>query len=483
MPAQPPGTYNIGTTVQDCHNNLGRLVVSGVQTDSATTLFYNLFDEDNYQVGAHAFPADTSNGTIDFINLLNGPVRLVITANGVNQQTFNYLINCGGGGSGGNTCDVEIYDISITRTPEEQTATVTIGAYSAEPIQYSIGGVYQSSNVFNLVAAGNYTVTVRKVSEPACLMEAGFIVSAPEALSVVSPNRDWLPVGLPIYYTFESKEAIPAPLTIRIEVSTNGVDFNAVEAAGIIVLPPDTNKQYKVNVAPYLEAMFNPGPPAMAGNDFNLFKLYRLMAGKASAYDGITGTPEITTPNARGLYATVLTPIINNKILLSKEPYGFPSSNFSGIITLVSSDLINASIRNTPTPYAGTPDQCPKNPLQLYWLNRSGGWQTWIFDGKHEEGQDIPEPTTWKDENNRTHRASFGGISETVNVYSGFIPLSAYDTVFGILSSIRVYSREGAVWREVNIEPGAYRKHKAGQRRKELNFSFTYAETLTVQNA
>jgi hypothetical protein len=331
------------------------------------------------------------------------------------------------------------------------------------------------------VTPGIYIITVRQVANPDCNAVYSFTVTAPDITSVTVPARDWLPVGQPVNYTFQSPDVEPELLVVKIEVSSNGIDYNEPIIAGTLTLTPDNLGQYVANIAPYLEATFNPGTPALAGVDYKLFRRYRLAVGKLSVYDGNSGAPELYTPNAHVLYATELSPIIGGYITLSRSPYGFNSTDFAGLRTEV--DTTANVVENIGVPYAGGNDVCPKYPLHLYWLNRAGGWQNWVFDGKHEYGQDIEEATTWEDASGFTHRASIEGVTETVNVYSGFVPLAAYDTVFTILSAIRVYHRDNGRFREINIETGSSQRHKEGLRRKELNFSFTYAEPLTVQNA
>lgn len=295
------------------------------------------------------------------------------------------------------------------------------------------------------------------------------------------PSRDWLPSGLPITYIFASFDGFP--LAVRIEVSNNGTDFTAVTVAGVVHLPPDSNGNYFVNVGPYLEAMFSPAVPVLPGVDGNLFKLYRLAAGYLPAFDGVTGEPETTTTAAHALYATELTPIDSGFVTLTRQAIA-QSSEYPAVESRAS--VADGTVSNAIIPYDTenpNPEPCYRYPIELYWLNRAGGWQNWVFDGKHEYGQDIEEPATYTDEYDRLHRASYPGITETVNVFSGFIPSAFYNTVFGILSSIRVYHKQGSEFREVNIDTGSFQRHKEGQRRKQLNFSFAYAETLTVQNA
>lgn len=457
-------------------------VISGTFSSSIVEDVTIYLEDTNGTPQIRTFTA-VSSGSFEFTSLGNdGYIITGVGSTSSLSSPISRTINCTSSGGGTTGCDVSISSVTITAGDGETATTATINASGTGTLEYSLdGGAFQSSNVF-VIEPGVYIVLVRNTTDTTCSAIASFLISEPDSLSVVSPVRDWLPVGQDIIYTFTSPNAEPQPLALRIEVSSNGVNFATPILAGVLTLPPDSNKQYVANVAPYLEAMFTPGNPVLSGQDLALYKRYRIVAGELPGFNGETGTPELTTPEAFCLYATELTPIINRVITLTQSPNGINNSAFSGIETKVNvatSELTTRSVVLTGT----TPEPCLKYPIQLYWLNRAGGWQTWVFDGKHEYEEETEEGVFWKDANGRTHLASVPGITEKVQVFSGFVPLSSYNTVFGVLSSIRKYHRDNNVWREVNTESGSYLKHKQGLRRKELNFSFTYAQSLTVQNA
>lgn len=466
-----------------CDANGG--VISGSWTASASqSATVSLYGTNTGVSSAEGY-GGVDAGTFTFDNLPNDLYEVQVTGSvdGV-SNLLELIVTCsaGGGGTGGTVCEIAITSVTITPGDAETATTATVNAVGSGPFEYSLdGGAFQSSNVFT-VTPGTHFATVRNTTDTDCSAITSFLVSAPETLSVTSPSRDWLPVGQDINYTFTSPKATPQSLAIRIEVSRNGADFTSPLIAGVLILAPDSNKQYKANVAPYLEAMFSPTNPVLSGQDLALYKRYRLVAGELPGFNGTTGTAELTTPEAFCLYATELTPIVSGIITLSKAPNGVNSDVFPGVETKVDTTTNQLTTRSADMGGTGN-SQCFNYPIQAYWLNRAGGWQTWVFGGKHEYEEETEEGTFWKDENDRTHLAHIPGITEKVKVFSGFIPLSAYNTVFGMLSAIRVYHRDNNVWREINIESGSYLKHKEGLRRKELNFSFTYAQTLTVQNA
>lgn len=292
-----------------------------------------------------------------------------------------------------------------------------------------------------------------------------------------APARDWLPAGRPITYTFTHvSPSYTGVAAFRVEVSANGSDFTGAKVAGVVYLPRESTGSYSLNVAPYLEALFSISPPFI-GTDSSLFLKYRVLAWELADYDD--GPDPLITTAAHALNAVVEVPIVSGLITLS-NPLPVPFAGFSEIRTTV--NTTTNAVTNAVVAGEGM-ERCTLYPMQFYWLNRAGGWQTWVFNGKHEYAQDISEPSTWTDENYQVHRAMFPPISQTVRVFSGVIPLASFDTVYSILSSIRVFHLDGSIYREVNIDSGEYLRHKEGQRRKQLDFGFTYAETLTVQNA
>lgn len=301
---------------------------------------------------------------------------------------------------------------------------------------------------------------------------------------LTSPAEDWMPVFAPILYVFQRTGpglAFYPTLIVKIEVSHNGTDFTDPITAGIISIPIGTLDRYTVNPAPYMVSMFSVGPP-VEGVDTQLYKYYRLVVGRSDVYDGTTGTPEITTDGAYCVYAVELPELQEAITTLSLSPVFGYYDGYSGIETYIDHDFMEVS-NNIVSPFEPPVNVCPQYPKYMYWLNRFGGWQAWVFNGKHEYEDEVAEGVTWQDANGNTHTASLGPVQHKCAVKSGFVPKSIYDTISGIRHAIKVYHNDNGTWREVNIERGSYPKYKEGDKRREVNFSFTYAEPLTIQTA
>lgn len=266
-------------------------------------------------------------------------------------------------------------------------------------------------------------------------------------------------------------------LVLKVEVSANFVDFATPINAGLAMIPADAAGQYAFNPNSYLSNMFSPLPPVTVGPDYNLYKYFRILAGAYDAFNGIEGTPAVVTTPARSLYASELTPLAAGSTSLSIEPTAPNASGYDGIKTVIAS----GTITNLVLSAAGAP--CKDYPLNLYWINRKGGWQSFTFGGKHEYTEEIPEAATYEDYLGYNHKASIKGAKKGVNVFSGFLDSAAYDMVLTIRSAIRVYQYTGTEFREVNIKGGTFPIRKEGNRLYECNFSFTYSEPVIIQEA
>jgi hypothetical protein len=292
-----------------------------------------------------------------------------------------------------------------------------------------------------------------------------------------APAYDWLPVFKPIIYRFSNDNGsifIEDPtLTVVVEVSDNGIDFDNPIIAGVINSP-----SYTVNPAPYLVSLFEQLSPWESMNN-KLFKLYRLKVWRTAVFD-ITGTPEITTTPARAIFASDYTVITDVETDLTIPTGEWLFQGFTGIRSYININLHYIDSDTVEAPLTA-PYICPKYPIQLYWLNRFGGWQTWVFDGKHEYEDEVNEGVTWEDNEGFTHTASVGPVLQKVSVYSGFINKAYFDVIHSIRFAKVAYHFDKGVWRKIIIQPASVNKYKDGDKRREVNFSFTYSEPLINQ--
>lgn len=267
-------------------------------------------------------------------------------------------------------------------------------------------------------------------------------------------------------------------LVIKTEVSSNFTDFATPINAGIAMIPADANGQYSFNPNSYLSNMFSPAPPVTGAPDYNLYKYFRVLVGSYDVFNGIEGTPTVVTTPARSLYASELTTLAVGSTSLSIEPTTPNASGHNGLKTVVASGTVTNQVI---VPDGATP--CKDYPIQLFWLNRKGGWQSYVFGGKHEYTEEIPEASMYEDYLGYTHKAAIKGAKAGVNVFSGYLDSATYDMVLTVRSAIRVYHYTGGEYREVNIKGGTFPIRKEGNRLYECNFSYTYSAPVIIQEA
>src|SRR6476620_3979037 len=122
-----------------------------------------------------------------------------------------------------------------------------------------------------------------------------------------------------------------------------------------------------------------------------------------------------------------------------------------------------------------------KYPLHLWWFNRQGGWDSYVFNGKHEDTEELSSGTTYMDAEYIRHWANRGEDVETVNVRSGFLPdvdgMTAKErlqALLGIRRSIAVYERRGELWIPVIVQEGSFTKYRVDDRFFETAFTIQY---------
>lgn len=354
-----------------------------------------------------------------------------------------------------------------------------LGYSSNGPIEYSLDTVtWQLSDTFTgLFPNISYTVFLRDQGNISCATQVTFTVGIIYSVEVdTTPSRDWLPVGQPIMYGFSASNPTTAPaLVIELMVSPDGDIFNDEYLAAVIKLEADTTGNYSVNVAPYLQSTFNNVPPSF-GVDIDMWRFYRL---KVYTLEGYTPDGEylLLTDPQRALNGVVL-------VTLSGDPadtisYMPDDSGLQAIVTTI--DQSASTISNTNIDQSS--DVCRKYPIILYWLNRSGGWETYTFDGRHEYSDDIGDSVRYRDSLGNDHVASIPNVVQKVAVKSGLIPKTVYDLVTGIRYASQVWMYSSAGWQEGYIESGTFLTKREGDRLRECNFTFVFSNTLAVQTS
>lgn len=111
----------------------------------------------------------------------------------------------------------------------------------------------------------------------------------------------------------------------------------------------------------------------------------------------------------------------------------------------------------------------PCNPVALYWLNKLGGWDMWVFGGTQTEGIEVSNGEAFEkfiaDLAGEIGRKKYISKTEVPKIVLGYECLSTADVrgIKGILSSIKVLMLTSGVnvlppvFMEVNVDPGSFK--------------------------
>lgn len=141
-------------------------------------------------------------------------------------------------------------------------------------------------------------------------------------------------------------------------------------------------------------------------------------------------------------------------------------------------DISNATAQAQPTKYAF--NNCNvKYPIHLYWKNKKGGVDSYLFNWKHAYSQDVNGGVTYKDDAFIKRYATRGESIPKVAVQSGILPdFETYQAVFNILDAIQVWEWKGSQKTPVVIEEGSFPNYRVDQRFFDISFTIQYAPKL-----
>jgi hypothetical protein len=203
------GTYTITWTFDDGNGNVimvdQDVVVEDVTAPSAvciSNLTVNLDVTEMASVNAAAINNSSSDncGTAN-VSITSGQTAYTCADIG---QTYEVTLTVDDGNAtsanstcstmvtvgdvNGFCCDAAITNIATTDEScpdnDDGTITVTASCTSCTTIQYSIGGAFQASNLFEDVAAGTYTVTIQDSGDPNCTATTSVTIAEPTAVVV-----------------------------------------------------------------------------------------------------------------------------------------------------------------------------------------------------------------------------------------------------------------------------------------------------------
>ncbi|NJN77362.1 MAG: hypothetical protein HC803_02755, partial [Saprospiraceae bacterium] len=167
-PTAPVIASAIGNNPTDCNSNNGTITVSAT---GAAGLQYSIDGGVNWVSNGGAFTGLTA-GTynVSVRNLNGGTCVTPYTSNPI-------VLTAPNAGTITNVASTNVTNCGLT------DGTITITATGSN-LEYSIGGVYQASNVFNNLAAGTYNISIRNVGG-SCIVTGQIVtITAPTAPTI-----------------------------------------------------------------------------------------------------------------------------------------------------------------------------------------------------------------------------------------------------------------------------------------------------------
>lgn len=125
------------------------------------------------------------------------------------------------------------------------------------------------------------------------------------------------------------------------------------------------------------------------------------------------------------------------------------------------------------------------NKINIAWLNRLGGWNSYIFSSKKIFGKDIGDNKIMKATGHSLKKISIENVFDSVIVPSGVIPRSHLDFVDEFKYTIQAYVFNDitALWDiPIIIDGNSFELRKEGEGFFKYEFAFKFAREILIQS-
>lgn len=128
---------------------------------------------------------------------------------------------------------------------------------------------------------------------------------------------------------------------------------------------------------------------------------------------------------------------------------------------------------------------CVTDPINLAWVNREGGWSSYVFEGRRTYGKDIDEVTTYK-KGIELKRSSVSDVYDTVEVTLANKSIKDLQFISSLRQSIQayLYSESTLQWSiPIVLDKQSFPVYTKPFKQIEVvdNFKFRYAEEIVIQ--
>jgi len=123
--------------------------------------------------------------------------------------------------------------------------------------------------------------------------------------------------------------------------------------------------------------------------------------------------------------------------------------------------------------------------FNIAWINREGGWSSYVFGGKRTYGKDIADVTTFK-RGKELRRATVKNVYDTAEATIAIKSIRDLDFISSLRQSIQayLYSDNTRQWSiPIILDRQSFTKYSTPFKAIEVNdsFKFKYAEEITIQ--
>lgn len=128
---------------------------------------------------------------------------------------------------------------------------------------------------------------------------------------------------------------------------------------------------------------------------------------------------------------------------------------------------------------------CEKEPIQVIWKNRAGGWNNYWFIQEKEYLVDQSEGKTYINKNDEKKWTTKGNIYDEVAIQQNQIPKSHVNLIRSLRDSIQAYIAldisDPLTFLPIILEEDSFRLYSTGEEYFGVAFKFSYAKKRKVQ--
>ncbi len=341
--------------------------------------------------------------------------------------------------------------------------------------------------------------------------DGNIIVTLPVALTYYAGQRIYLTSGIykgyhKIYHVTTTTVECLTPYTAssstitfhcvdnnNVLLSWTKLDATAVGSETIEPIIKMSDNSVSIDITAYLQSFFSQidGPAHYAFGNYNMQSgcLMSFVSG-GTALSGMCIYGSVVHTAYYALVNTVSTwdiPMVDAHVIFLNYRCTLPFLKETGIYDLHDSGLALQSYLNAHSLNPGNfiySNFCNKNAINIFFINKYGGWQNFVSMGSYTEGREIADPKTIMTAYPMKKRISDPGkIFKTLKNNSSTIARSLIPIVTAMVESpiTFIYDQANSVYIECFIDKKSYDYREIGEDGAFISFDLIVSETIYTQ--